>query len=140
MAHPSGACELAFSPDGKFLITGSRAGAPPVPGEIKVWDMATLAEKRAIKGHKSRVLSLAVSPDSKLLVMGGGEHAEYGEVMVFDLESGAVRANLPDYHEWVEAVLFSPDGSRLATGGGFGPDSRGEVRVWDVKGLIAKGE
>jgi WD40 repeat protein len=140
MAHPSGAGTLAFSPDGKYLITCSRAGAPPFPGEIKVWDMATLTEKRAIKGHKSRVLSLAVSPDSKLLAMGGGEYAEYGEVMIFDLESGAVRANLPDHEEWVEAVSFSPDGSRLATGGGFGAESRGEVRVWNVKGLLVKGE
>jgi WD40 repeat protein len=72
--------------------------------------------------------------------MGGGEYNEYGEVMIFDLESGAVRANLPDHEEWVEAVSFSPDGSRLATGGGFGDESRGEVRVWDVKGLFVKGK
>lgn len=138
--HQSGAGSLAFSPDGKYLITCSRAGAPPIPGEIKVWDMATFTEKMSIKGHKSRVLSLAVSPDNKLLAMGGGEFSDSGEVMIFDLATGAVRARFYDHNEWVECVTFSPDGKWLASGCGWGPQSRGEVRLWDMKRLAAKGE
>src|SRR5207253_1748873 len=139
-AHANGVGTLAFSPDGKYLITASRAGAPPNPGEIKVWDMTTFAEKASIKGHKSKVLSLAVSPDSKWLALGGGLQKEFGEVKIFDLVTGAGRASFPDHKEWVECVTFSADGNWLASGGGFTRGAPGEIRLWDMKRLAAKGE
>jgi WD40 repeat protein len=139
-AHPNGVGTFTFSPDGKYLLTASRAGSPPTPGEIKVWDMATFTEKTTIKGHKSKVLSLAVSPDSNLLAMGGGLNKEFGEVKIFDLATGAERASFPDHKEWVECVTFSADGNWLASGGGFTRGSPGEIRLWDVKRLVAKGE
>jgi WD40 repeat protein len=140
VAHPDGVGTLAFSPDGKYLLTVNRANAPPVPGEIKVWDLATLAQKTTIKGHASKVLSLAVSPDSTLLAVGGGLNQQLGEVKIFDLATGAERASFPDHKEWVECVTFSADGNWLASGGGFTPGAPGEIRLWDVKRLVAKGE
>jgi WD40 repeat protein len=139
-AHPTGAGTLAFSPDGKYLLTASRAGAPPTPGEIRVWDLASLTEKRAITGHKGKVLALAVSPDSTLLAVGGGISQEYGEVKLFDLATGAERASFDGHDEWVECVTFSPDGQWLASGSGFSRGRPGQVRIWDVKRRVARGE
>jgi WD40 repeat protein len=140
LAHPNGIGTFTFSPDGKYLITGSRAGAPPQPGVIKVWDLATLAEKATIQGQTGKILSLAVSPDNKLLACGGGLRREYGEARLFDLATGVERASFSDHKEWVEAVVFSPDRNWLASGGGITPGSPGEIRVWDVKRLVARGE
>ena len=140
LAHPNGIGTFTFSRDGKYLITGSRAGAPPQPGVIKVWDLATLTEKATIQGQSGKILSLAVSPDNKLLAFGGGMRSEYGEVRLFDLATGTQRASFPDHKEWVEAVVFSPDGNWLASGGGITPGAPGEMRVWDVKRLVSRGE
>jgi len=140
LAHPDGVGTLAFSPDGKYLITASRAGAPPTPGVIKVWDLATFTEKTTITGQTGKILSLAVSPDSTLLAMGGGIPKEFGEVKLFDLATGAERASFPDHKEWVECVTFSADGNWLASGGGVTRGSRGEIRLWDVKRMVTKGE
>ncbi len=102
--------------------------------------MATFTEKATITGPSSRVLSLAVSPDNKLLAMGGGRNQEFGEVKIFDLATGTERVAFPDHKEWVECLAFSADGKWLASGSGYTRDSPGEVRVWDVKRLVAKGE
>lgn len=140
LAHPNGIGTMAFSPDGKYLITASRAGAPPTPGVIKVWDMATSTEKTTIQGQTGKVLSLAVSPDGILLAMGGGLIGQVGEVKIFDLATGAERASFSSHKEWVECVAFSADGNWLASGSGFTRGSRGEIHLWDVKRLVAKGE
>jgi WD40 repeat protein len=139
-AHADGVGTLTFSPDGKYMVTVNRANAPPVPGEIKVWDMATNKQKATFTGHTGKVLSLAVSPDNTLLAVGGGSNQLFGEVLLFDLATGATRASFPDHKEWVECVTFSADGNWLASGGGYTPGARGEIRLWDVKRRVAKGE
>jgi WD40 repeat protein len=62
---------MAFSPDGKTLVSG--AGAGNEPGVIKLWDVATGKEQATIKGHTSTVICVAFSPDSKTLASGSGD-------------------------------------------------------------------
>jgi hypothetical protein len=54
---------LDFADDGKFLIAGGDNG------EIFYWDLSTNEEK-TISQHKSRVLSLAISPDNHTVAVG----------------------------------------------------------------------
>ncbi len=60
----SGVISVAFSPDGKILASGA------YDNTIKLWDMATGAEIRTIKGHRGGVNSVVFSPDGKLLASG----------------------------------------------------------------------
>ena len=55
---------VAFSPDGKRLVSGSRDDT------VKVWDAQTGQEALSLKGHTNTVSSVAFSPDGKRIVSG----------------------------------------------------------------------
>ena len=54
---------VAFSPDGKRIVTGSQDQT------VQVWDAAR-ARSLTLKGHTERVSSVAFSPDGKRIVYG----------------------------------------------------------------------
>ena len=64
---------LAFTPDGKGLVTGSDdtesriVGAKPERGSMRLWDVATGRERRRFPVEVFDVRSVAVSPDGKLV-------------------------------------------------------------------------
>ncbi len=58
---------LAFSPDGKRLVSGGLAAA------IGLWDVATGKEAVPLIGHRHMVLGLAFSPDGQPLASLGGD-------------------------------------------------------------------
>jgi tetratricopeptide (TPR) repeat protein len=55
---------LAFSPDGKRLVSASSDGT------VKLWDVTTGQEALTLTGHTGAVISVAFSPDGKQLVTG----------------------------------------------------------------------
>jgi len=55
---------LAFSPEGRFLVSSSRDGT------VKLWDTATGVVRQSLEGHRGGVSTLAFSPDSQLLASG----------------------------------------------------------------------
>jgi hypothetical protein len=65
----------------------------------------------------NRVLSLAFSPDGKLLATGGGEPSRTGEVLLWNVDSKSFVRALPDAHsDTVFGLDFSRDGKWLASG------------------------
>jgi RNA polymerase sigma factor (sigma-70 family) len=93
-------------------------------GGVRLFDPATGEAIRSIRGHKHMAISLAFSPDSKLLATGGSQYDE--DVRLWDVAAGKeVRTRKTG--AIVPAVAFSPDGKVLATGQGDG-----RVVLWDV--------
>jgi WD40 repeat protein len=109
-AHLSLVESLAYSPDGKYLASGSYQ-------EVVLWDARTGVLLRRLTGFADRVVALDFSPDGKWLATGGGAPTQDGEVKLFDVPGGRLVADLKNTHsDTVFAVSFRPDGKVLATG------------------------
>jgi WD40 repeat protein len=124
---------VAFSPDGKTVVTGGSDNA------ARLWDAATGQQRGQPLPHQGAVLVVAFSPDGKTVVTGGSDNA----ARLWDAATGQPRG-LPMLHRGpVPAVAFSRDGQLLATGSiSLQPDAEakagrpggGEARVWAVTG------
>jgi serine/threonine protein kinase/WD40 repeat protein len=133
---------VAYSPDGRLLATAENptssrmadtSGAVPRHlGQVRLRDARTGKVKRALRGARGLVLSLAFSPDGRALVSGGGSWRDYGEVILWDVPAGKARLYLHGHRDWVASVAFSPDGSTLASAGGT-LGAQGEMRLWDLR-------
>jgi WD40 repeat protein len=111
----------AFSPDGRTLATVTPSSFPSkVPWAIQLWDLKTRRVRAVFNGG---FLSVAFSPDGKLLAGGG-----FGSmVKLWDLATGQAVATLIGHLGQVSIVRFSPDGKTLASGG-----DDGLIQLWNV--------
>src|SRR5579871_1175426 len=113
-AHNGASQAVAFTPDGKRLITfGYRT--PDFEGaEIKLWDAATLRRlPLELKGPTDKVVSIALSSDGKLLAAGCKDMA----AVVWDLKTGEriTLGELAQAYNTRPRVTFSLDGKRLVS-------------------------
>ena len=65
--HSGEVLDLAFSPDGNYLLSGS------ADGTAILWDVKDWKQVRVLTGHLGDITSVAFSPDSKSIVTGGSD-------------------------------------------------------------------
>ena len=122
--HSSSISEVAFSPNGKLLASGSNDNT------VKLWDVATGRELRTFTGHSKGVGAVAFSPDGRLLASGSDDKT----VRLWDAATGRELRNLTGHSKSITSVAFSPDGKTLVSASGFnsGNSAPDPMRLWDV--------
>ena len=113
--HAGSVCSVAWSPDGKYVLTGS--------GDTTaiLWDANTGLMIRKLEGHPKRVHSVAFFPDGKRCLTESLAGAK-----IWDVHSGECLQTL-EAMECVASVAFSPDGKRCLTG-----SYDNTAKIWDV--------
>ena len=118
------------------VVTRRETDFPNLPDEIDSWTVGSVAfsfddskialglggsgilyeiatgREIAFLGHVSGVLSVAFSPDSKMLASGGFDDA----IKLWNVDTGQNIATLKGHGGFVSSVAFSPDSKMLAAG------------------------
>jgi eukaryotic-like serine/threonine-protein kinase len=118
-AHREGISALSFSPDGRFLLSGSAFAE----SAVKVWNLDKGALETSLPGHTSWICGLARSPDGTMLASASADQS----LRLWDPLSWKEIAVLRGHGDEVAAVAFSPDGHTLASG-----SRDGSVLIWDT--------
>jgi hypothetical protein len=108
---------IAFSPDGRLLASGTQAGS------LLVWDTSAWTKLRTLQAHRLAITSLAFSPDGKLLASA----SMTGAIVLTDTAGWSRLATLAGNGSALLSIAFSPDGHILAGG-----SADGAVTIWDV--------
>jgi WD40 repeat protein/tRNA A-37 threonylcarbamoyl transferase component Bud32 len=108
---------VAFSPDGKRIVTGCHDDT------ARVWDAEKGREVLTLKGHTGCVWSVAFSPDGQRILTGSHDFS----AKVWGAANGQELFPLRGRTGVVLSVAFSADGQRILTG-----SSDDTAKVWDV--------
>ena len=128
--NPPTILELAFSPDGRWLVSGT------TEGDIRMWDVATgealtVFAEPTEQENLGHISALAFSPDRALLAAGTPRRLHLWDVRtghkLFSV-STVHKRGWRTYHGYPRSLVFSPDGTILVNGQGSGT-----IQLWDVK-------
>lgn len=141
--RPSPSGQTFFNVIGSFLnaVTlsdnGERVAFALRDGTVRVMNVDLKTEISVLMPQKDLVVSLAFSPDSRLIIAGGA-----GGARVWDVQTGRL---LAVFSKPTANVVFTPDGRYVVTGGGsFVSAVSARVigskttEVWDVTRLLQR--
>jgi len=114
--HKNYITSLAFSTDGKTIVSGS------ADKTVRLWDTETFEEKRVLQGHEHVVLSVAFSPDGNTVASTSNDKT----VRLWNAETGDIKNVLNGHEKAVWDVTFSPDGTIIASAA-----NTDEIYLWD---------
>jgi WD40 repeat protein len=133
---------MAFSPDGKTLVLGGcgklarRASQPNNScgiGELRFWDVkAGQMIGAPLAAHEDQIISLAFSPDGKMLASAAGSYDD--TIQLWDVATRQTTGRpLAGYDTDMVKMIFSPDGKTLITAATMQAENKTyNIFLWDL--------
>jgi WD40 repeat protein len=115
--HEGTVC-VAFSPDGKTLLTGGDDGL------LKLWDVRSGRALHTIPVGQQGIVAVGFSPDGSVFAAGGRDQA----TRIWDARSGVLKRTLEGHRHYVTALAFSPTSKVIATA-----SYDRNIILWDVE-------
>lgn len=115
---------LAYSPDGKYIISSSGGKT------IQMWDVEKGECVKTLEASAGSVSCLAYSLDGKYIVSGSNQ--PYSEtpdnnVRIWNAETGKCIKTLEGHTKGVRSVAFSPDGKHIVSG-----SNDNTIKIWEI--------
>jgi len=107
----------AFSPDGKYIVTGGYDNA------IILWNIKNGREIRTFNGHTAKIRSIAFSSDGTKILSSSADN----KTIVFDVLTANALQTINVKTKELRKAVFSPDDSKILT-----MDNRDEIKVFDA--------
>jgi WD40 repeat protein/serine/threonine protein kinase len=131
---PGAILKAAFSPDGKYVVTGSadKTAASGLPVEdqdrtVRVWFLETGREIRKFEPKSGFVRAVAFSPDGSHVLSGTWNSVDGGTLQYWDIETGELERRFYGHTDIISEVKFSADGQKILSG-----SWDRSLRLWDV--------
>lgn len=124
--HVASIDTLAFSPDGKILLSGGSTN----DGQIKLWWLRSGKEIESLRAHRMSVMALLFSQDGSTLASvgdDGGVNLWKWKSGNFDSAMGSYTRTFLEHTSNLLSLAMTPDSRTLITGGLDG------IRVWDLR-------
>jgi general transcriptional corepressor TUP1 len=128
---------LAFSPDGRYLVSGSGDKS------ARVWDLEsksslhnlviedTPGRQTQVNGEEAGVTNVAISPNGRWIAAGSLDNV----VRVWNASTGRLIEKLRGHKDSVYSVAFAPDGNSLFSG-----SLDKNIKMWDLTSLNRLGD
>jgi WD40 repeat protein len=116
MHHDAAVSELAFTPDGRSLLTASH------DGEARLWEATTGEATLRVQQGRWRV-TMSLAPGAGWLATASADRTA---ASLWDVPTGQELMRVEAGH-WLSTVAWSPEGDALAVA-----DLRGNVCLWEV--------
>mgnify|MGYP000114534506 CR=1 FL=1 len=116
LSHPEGVPALAFSPDGKYLVTGSYDNV------VRLWDLQSGTLIRSLNGHTQIVWGTSFAPDGKSFASVGADDA----IWLWDFDTGKGK-KLGEHDGDAWGVTYSPDSKYVLSSG-----EDDLIKIWQI--------
>ncbi len=128
--HAESVDQLSLSPNGKLLASGSWDKS------VRIWEVSSGRELKAIENFANWVHSVVFSPDGKMLAAGS-----FKELRLYSVGDDVTEIFKNQVHpQDITALAFSPNSHVLATASSFNkPGTKDEewfeIKLWNIDGM-----
>jgi WD40 repeat protein len=115
-------CNLAYSPDGRWIVFGQYDGG------LQHWSAISGESRPTLSVHTGGVTEVAVAPNGQWIASSSHDST----LKLWDASTGTFILTLRTPLYFVHDIAFSPDGLHLAFGGWDG-----KVRLWEMNASLS---